>query len=211
MSALEEWVRSLGFSTYRTYSIGMESLVRKKKSWPRQGMQFCTQELKIKPTIEWLKEHDPNCESVFVVGVRRCESKNRNYFPMFSSFDDGRSRWAPLVNYNDDARNMLLMRAGIDPLPHRSDECWTCINANRNDILRLSKDEQTIDKIANIESSMGSTAKGAPRTMYRPYRHQGAVGIREIVEWAKSPNGQYTFDLDDGNGTSGCEAGWCRS
>src|SRR5208337_1393613 len=46
----ERWARALGFATWRTSSVGMKQLVQDRKGWPRQGMQFCTAELKMKPT-----------------------------------------------------------------------------------------------------------------------------------------------------------------
>jgi 3'-phosphoadenosine 5'-phosphosulfate sulfotransferase (PAPS reductase)/FAD synthetase len=204
---LEHWAHSLGFETARTKSIGLEALVRKKKGWPRQGIQFCTQELKILPTIEWWQENDTHNTSTSVIGVRRVESANRANFPEFSVDSQGWQTWAPLVSYTDAQRDELLLRVGVEPLPHRSMECFPCINSNRADLLMLAEDPNRIEQIDAIEKDMGFTSKGAPRTMFRPYRYMGATGINEIVRWAKSPRGK--FDLDDGNGISGCEAGWC--
>ncbi len=84
VSEMETWVQSLGFTTHRTASIGMEALVRHKKSWPRQGIQFCTQELKIAPSVAWFERADPQCASVLLIGIRREESANRSSFPEFS-------------------------------------------------------------------------------------------------------------------------------
>ena len=202
--ALEAWVMTLGFTPLRTQSMGLEALARQKKAWPRQGLQFCTQHLKIEPTTKLLQRIDPERKSTSVIGVRRAESRNRANFPEWSE-QDGRKCWAPLVDYTDEMRDVLLRRTGLEPLPHRSDECFPCINSNRADLRRLS--ETAIDKIEAIETSMGHTAKGSPRTMFRPYRYQGATGIREIVRWARSERGE--FNLDDGEGGAGCEAGWC--
>lgn len=203
----EEWARSLGFSTARTFSEGLEGLVRRKKGWPRQGIQFCTAELKMAPTQRWLDENDPFRLATSLIGVRRCESANRASFPERQIDRDGVEVWAPLVDYSDDDRDALLARAGLEPLPHRSMECFPCINSNRRDLRELAQDEPRITEIEAIEKSLGVTAKGQPRTMFRPYRYQGATGIREIVRWAQSERGQ--FNLDDGNGNPGCEAGWC--
>jgi 3'-phosphoadenosine 5'-phosphosulfate sulfotransferase (PAPS reductase)/FAD synthetase len=214
VARLEDWVRSLSFEPYRTKSEGLEALVRRKKSWPRQGIQFCTAELKMAPTAAWLDEHDPQRSAVIMIGVRRSESANRSKFPEHSVDRDGVKIWAPLVDHDDGARNALLERAGVEPMASRSMECFPCINSNRADILALSQDEARIAEIEAIETSLGFTSKGKPRTMFRPYRYMGATGIREIVSWAKSPRGKFgdpqgEFDLDDGNGSSGCEAGWC--
>jgi 3'-phosphoadenosine 5'-phosphosulfate sulfotransferase (PAPS reductase)/FAD synthetase len=201
----EDWVRRLGFTPHRTQSEGFQNLVRRKKSFPRQGIQFCTQELKLKPTFAWHEKHDPYYMAVSVIGVRREESANRAAFPEFSVSLEGGTIWAPLVNFTTAERNELLEKAGVEPLPHRSEECYPCINANRADLLGLSEDR--IAEIEVFEKEMGYTSLGKPRTMYRPYRYMGATGIREIVRWAKSPRGK--FDLDDGNGVPGCEAGYC--
>lgn len=205
----EALARACGFSPYRTISMGLEALVRKKKSWPRQGIQFCTQQLKMEPTEAWLDIHDPEKLSVSIIGVRREESSNRANHPEWSVGLDGRKVWAPLCAMLETERDHYIHRAGFDVLPHRSKECFPCINSNRADILDLANHPGRIDKINDIEISMGFTSKGAPRTMFRPYRYMGATGINEIVRWAKAGRGK--FNLDDGNGSSGCESGWCGS
>lgn len=205
---LESWVRSLGFHPHRTSSIGLEALVRRRKGWPRQGMQFCTYELKIKPTLDWLAQHDPCGLSISIVGVRREESRARANFPRFQWEDPnngGRTLWAPLNEATEAERDELLARAGVEPLPHRSRECDPCINSNREDLRRVPTDR--VDRIEFIETDLGLTSKGKPRTMFRPARKMGATGIREIIRWANSEPGK--FSLDDGNGSPGCEAGWC--
>lgn len=217
----ERWVESLGFENSRTKSIGMEALVKKKKGWPRQGMQFCTYELKILPTATWMQEKDPRKLAICLVGVRREESANRANFPELEKASEnygGRDVWAPLVDYTETDRDELLGRAGITPLPTRSMECFPCINSNRTDLRELAKDATRIEEIAKIEDDMGFTANGKPRTMFRPYRHMGATGIREIVKWAVADRGAYTptgehdqgeEDLDDGTGGGGCNNAWC--
>lgn len=205
---MEAWVRSLGFEAARTKSIGLEALVRAKKGWPRQGLQFCTQELKLLPGRTWLDEHDPDREAVVMIGKRREESRNRAQEPEWVEPNerDPRRVWQPLVAMREPERNALLTRAGIEPLPYRSQECYPCINSNRADLRLLAKDEARVSQIETIEASMGHTSKGSPRTMFRPYRYMGATGIREIVRWAASERGE--FDPDDGTG-GGCDSGLC--
>lgn len=209
VTGLETWVRANGFTPYRTKSIGLEQLVHDKKGWPRQGIQFCTAELKIKPTLAWLDQHDPELQAWCLVGVRRAESANRAQFPQFthkSPNHGGRSVFAPIVKYLDADRDKLLRQAGVNPLPHRSMECFPCINSNRRDLQELAQDEERIAKIERIEAEMGITSKGKPRTMFRPYRYMGATGIREIVRWSTAKHGQ--FNPDDGGGDD-CTSGYC--
>lgn len=208
VAKMEAWARSLGFTPVQTKSIGMEQLVMQRKAWPRQGMQFCTTELKMVPALEWLEANDPLGLAVCMVGVRREESKERASFPSYlvmSANHGDRALRAPLADYTEDDRDALLARAGIEPLPHRSKECSPCVNANRSDLLTL--DEDRVDHVEGIEQRMGTTRKGKPRTMFRPYRHMGATGIRQIIKWAKSARGK--FSLDDGNGQAGCDSGMC--
>ena len=78
---MEAWARSLGYQTARTRSIGMEKLVRDHRGWPRQGMQFCTEDLKISPTIAWLAERDPWFTAICANGKRRAEGVLRSKTP----------------------------------------------------------------------------------------------------------------------------------
>ena len=202
----EEYAREHGFKTVRTESIGLLELVKQRKGWPRQGLQFCTTELKIEPARQWLNEHDPDKEATCLVGVRRCESANRSDFPEFVEESDkhgGREVWAPLVRHTDEKRDELLARAGFGVLPHRSMECYPCINSNRTDLRELAKDPARIELIDITEQEMGFTSNGKLRTMFRPYRHMKAVGIKEVIKWAESDRGKYEAPLI-------CESqGWC--
>lgn len=202
----EAFARSCGFTVARTMSKGLEKLVRDKKGWPRQGIQFCTVELKIVPAIAWLEDNDPERRAVCLVGVRREESANRSSFPMFQ-FDSknhgGRLVFAPMVDHTEEQRNALIACAGFDVLPHRSMECAPCINSNKSDLRSLTEDE--IAKVERIESDLGVTSKGKPRTMFRPYRHMGATGIREIIKWAHTGRGEY----DPTEGAGNCDTGFC--
>lgn len=205
---LEEWARARGITPVQTKSIGLARLVHERKGWPRQGMQFCTYELKIKPAMAWLEENDDLGLATCLVGVRREESANRASFPerCVDPNYGGRVRWAPLVSFSTEQRNQLLARAGVEPLPHRSDECFPCINSNRADLRRLAQDGERVEAIAKLEERLGVTSKGAPRTMFRPYRYMGATGIKEVVRWSLSERGK--FNLDDGTGHD-CDSGYC--
>lgn len=202
----EQWAQSIGFKPLRTKSIGLAELVKLKKGWPRQGMQFCTEQLKIAPTNRLLDELDPQLKSIGVIGIRREESENRKTFPLWHYLAD-RLVWAPLVDTKEEARNALILRAGFEVLPHRSKECFPCINANRQDLRMLADEPERVDYIDGLERELGINSKGNLRTMYRPYRYMGATGIREIVRWAQSERGEFT--LDDGTGGGNCDSGMC--
>lgn len=227
VATMEVWARGLGFGTARTSSIGFRGLAFEKQAFPSQMYQWCSYRLKIEPGERWLQENDPECRAICLVGVRREESQDRAAFPRFnlnSHSHGGRAMVAPMADWTVEIRDEFIRRAGVEPLPHRSMECSPCINSNRPDLQALQ--EPDICKAESIEQELtdrfGLTKKGKPRTLFRPYRHMGAVGVREVVRWANSPYGKYQppeGDVDfetiiggdpiDDLGAVGCEAGWC--
>lgn len=207
------WVESLGFTFVHIPSRGMVDLIHWKKAWPRNGIQFCTLHLKIIPAREWLARHDPEGEATCMVGVRRAESRARRVWPEWQEESDnhgGRSLWAPLVTYSDEERDELLAAAGWAPLPHRSMECYPCINSSRMDLRQLTPER--VSYIEALEQGMGHTSNGHLRTMFRPKKFMGAVGIREVHRWAEAERGQYRrLKLAEpalGPG-GGCDSGMC--
>lgn len=216
---MEFWVHSLGFWTSRTTSIGFVELARQKKGFPTQRFQWCSYILKIEPAQRWLSDHDPARRAVCMVGVRQEESQDRASFPLYlvkSENHGGRLMLAPLAQVTEADRDSLLSRAGVEPLPHRSMECSPCINSNKSDLRALT--EESVSAVERLETEMGFTSKGKPRTLFRPHRHMGAVGIREVIRWANSPRGGYepppgtTWEPDDGlpdENLMGCDHGHC--
>lgn len=184
VAAMEEWARGLGFRAERVNSIGFKALAREKSGFPTQRFQWCSYRLKIEPGQRWLKENDPDRRAVCLVGVRREESQERALFPDWiakSGNHGDRMMLAPFAQATAAERNGYLVRAGVEPLPHRSREC-KCINSNKADLRRFT--EADIADIEALEAEIG-------RTMYRPHRHMGAKGVREVVKWAHSDRGKY--------------------
>lgn len=217
---MEAWARSLGYQTARTSSEGMEALVHRKKAWPRQGMQFCTEALKIKPTLDWLAANDPDRVGICANGKRAAESTVRSQTVEWietSLSHGGRRLWQPLHAHSEAERDALIIRAGHAVLPHKSRECRLCVNTGREGLRAAT--EPDIAWVERVEGDLGHTASGKPRTMFRPARKMGATGIREVVAWAKADRGKYDPNqpdlLDDGTGPSetatGCDAGFCSS
>lgn len=219
VNRLERWVHRLGFSSSRTTSIGFRELARRKKGFPTQRYQWCSYILKIEPAMRWLSENDPEGRAVCLVGVRRAESQGRASFPEYilrSGNHGNRVMVAPLAQYSDEDRDALLVRAGVEPLPHRSLECSPCINSNRADLRALSEESvrEAEQLEADINAEFGLTRNGKPRTLFRPHRHGGAVGVREVVKWAHSERGKYrpSSGADDelaDEDLGGCDTGFC--
>lgn len=220
VARLELWAQARGFRTDRTVSIGMEQLVYDHRGWPRQGMQFCTEDLKIGPTIDWLDVKDPEGLALCVNGKRKEESLQRTATVEFvgsSPLHGGRALWQPLHAHDRAMRDDLIRRAGEEVLPFKSQECMLCINTGREGLRRAP--EVALAWVERVEANAGHTHGGKPRTMFRPARKMGATGIREVREWALAPRGKYRKGepertLDDGTGPngeeSGCTRGFCE-
>jgi hypothetical protein len=220
VARMERWAHSLGYQTDRTVSIGMEALVHHKKAWPRQGMQFCTEALKLGPTLKWLAERDPEKALICVNGKRAAESQERSDTVEWveeSPLHGGRLVWQPLYAHTAEMRDALILRAGHAVLPHKSRECMLCVNTGRKGL--LAAPEVAVAWVERVEHDLGYTSNGKPRTMFRPARKMGATGIREVVDWAKSARGKYNSAqldlLDDGDGPNasqtGCDGGLCET
>jgi 3'-phosphoadenosine 5'-phosphosulfate sulfotransferase (PAPS reductase)/FAD synthetase len=203
-----EWARSLGFQTVEIPSMGMEALVAMKQAWPRGGggkFQFCTEHLKETPALFWLAENDPDGEAVCLVGIRREESANRSTFPEWTEESEkhgGRALYAPLVRHTEPMRDALIVKTPLPILPHRSKECYPCVNARKGELAAM--DEPAIHKIDLIEVRAGINSKGNARVMFSPKRHNGAIGIRAVVEDARHGH----TDMFE---PAGCDGGWCGS
>ena len=203
----------LGIRFNETKSEGMISLVKRKKGWPMPAskMQFCTGELKEKPSLEFYKGVDPNRNTIIVTGRRREESQNRASLAMWqheSSKHGGRDVYNPLVSHNENDRDVLIKRFGMDVLRHSSMECYPCVCANKTDLGSMAKDDPRIKLIETVEIEMGHTRNEKPRTMFRPYRVGGGVGIRQAIEWGHGPRGYKSTEIPPdyvytGNDTDG--------
>lgn len=203
----------MGFLTAQTKSIGMEELVHRHNAWPNSFMKFCTEELKIDPTLSWLNANDPEGKAELICGVRREESHKRRLWPEYEESSPknlGRPFWSPMVEVKEKERNALIERAGWQVLPHRSREC-RCVLANSQDIKRWS--EQDILDIEKVEASLKvlkvlrgqGGEEDENQYMFRPSSKKGRPqGIRAVVEWAKSVDTK-----TEPHESSGCDSGFC--
>ena len=179
-----------GIKTHIVKSIGMEDLVRMKKGFPGNAQQFCTAHLKGVPFLQWIDEEDKDYKAIVMVGKRRVESEARKDTPEYiydSEYHGGRTLWHPLYLHTDAQRNELINRAGFEPLPHRSLECNPCVNANRQDFLRLTAGE--IERVNDLEVEIG-------KPMFRPKRFS-ALGIHGVIQWAKNGRDRGDFSEED--------------
>lgn len=199
---MEGWVRGIGFDVVHLKSaMGFEELITKKKGFPTNGLQWCSGILKGLPFLTWIDDVDTENTSVVMIGKRREESVERADTPEFvdsSIYHGGRKVWHPLYLHTEAMRNELILRAGHSVLPHRSKECSPCVNANKDDLRQLT--EESIQRVEDLEGVTG-------KTMFRPKKHGGAKGIRQVIAWAYSDRGRY--DNRQGTMFNQCSSGYC--
>ena len=160
-----------------------QELTEFKKGFPNQRYQWCSAFLKGVPFLKWIEENDPKGNAWVLIGKWSGESRTRKYIPSFisvSQYHGNRFIWHPLTYLGLQERNRLINASGFDILSHRSLECSPCVNANAIDFLQLN--EQDIIKTEALEKIIG-------KNMFRPKRHNGAEGIRQVIEWAKNSKG----------------------
>lgn len=196
----EQFAKDCGFNVLRLQSMGMAELVRMKKGWPGNGQQFCTMHLKGVPFLQWVDEFDPERKATILIGKRRVESRARAQTPEYidqSEYHGDRRVWHPLFKHTDSERDELVRRSGLELLPHRSQECSPCVNANRGDFMLLTKEQ--IEHVNELEVEIG-------KPMFRPKRF-GALGIYGVMVWAKHGRKRGLCDVleDEGCGAPfGC-------
>lgn len=182
----EDYSQSLGFETIRIKpSLMFADLMMLKQGFPNQRYQWCSGFLKGLPFLDLLCERDPKCKATIHIGKRRDESKERANTPKRiprSAYHGDRKLVHMLYKHSIEERDALIRRAGFEPLPHRSRECDPCVNSNAGDFRRLHQAD--IDKTEALEHRVG-------KTMFRPKRHNGAIGIKEVVKWAGYGKGKY--------------------
>ena len=201
VSECENWVREIGFIHIRVKSMGMEELVLMKKGFPANQYQFCTAHLKGIPFLTWIDEIDPQRRAMVMVGKRRAESRARAETPMYvyaSEPHGERLLYHPLYMHTNEDRDALVRRAGFEILPHRSQECSPCVNANRADF-KLMTTEQ-IERVCALEVELG-------KPMFRPKRF-GAIGIHGVIAWANHGRKRMQLEPDELIAGSGCDGNY---
>lgn len=190
---------------------GMVDLIIKKGMFPSgDGKRFCTQELKIKPAIEYFNGLD--CEAVNCVGIRAAESQERAKMPEWEYSDALDCEvWRPLMHWTEADVIEMHHRHNLSPWPMylrgaSRCGCWPCINANKEDLKFLAReDPERISLIREIEKELGDKAQARDANNTRPtfFRAMGAlrsegqkrVPIDDVIKWAMTSRGGSQFEM----------------
>jgi 3'-phosphoadenosine 5'-phosphosulfate sulfotransferase (PAPS reductase)/FAD synthetase len=192
-------------------------LALKKKRFPSRVAQFCTTELKIKPTKEWMAQQWAlGHELVILNGKRLGESAERKRAMKDQparGFSDywGCEEWMPLRDWSleDVFAIHRKYEVPLNPLyamgAHRVG-CWPCINCGKIEIRLVAKHRpEKIEAIAAVEKRFedeqgristffhGKTATKQYRTKSYTRKKDGTkwpvAPIHEIVKWAHTTRG----------------------
>ena len=219
-------------------SEGFYNLAKRKKRFPSTKARFCTTELKLEPSKQFMETLEGTVLSVS--GVRRDESKERADAPEFSNgFDSyhGFPTWRPLVEWTLEDVFLIHKRYNfpLNPLYYLGFSrvgCLPCIMSRKKEIRLIGKlMPERIDFLEEQETTFEGRssfhsffARNAVPERYRTYEIETLTGekikigtIRDVVEWSKTTDNKrtsnYDFhfeDYEDAFEESSCMAGVCE-
>jgi 3'-phosphoadenosine 5'-phosphosulfate sulfotransferase (PAPS reductase)/FAD synthetase len=167
--------------------------------FPSKMAQFCTESLKIKPTLRWVKEHlGPEEEYCRYAGVRRDESKKRRDTP-FEAWDDlfDCKVYHPLADWTKQMcfDYVLQYQEPVNHLYTLGFErvgCAPCVNSRKEDIRNWAdRFPPMIDKVRAWEEETG-------KTFFPPMIPRGEHAynwVDEVVAWSRTDRGGYQFNI----------------
>ncbi|WP_294966857.1 phosphoadenosine phosphosulfate reductase family protein [Sulfurimonas sp.] len=145
----------------RLESEGMEALSIRKKCMPNSVMRFCTENLKVKPALEFYKTIKD--DFINIVGVRREESKKRANTESFTISQDGIKTLFPVAYWTTQRVFDYHKEHNIEvnPLYKRGFSrvgCYPCIYARKHELQNMEPKYKT--RLRNLEKKIGEiTAK----------------------------------------------------
>lgn len=192
---------------------GMRTRIRHRAGFPGRMQRWCTRELKIEPLREY---HDrlieaSGMDTVSVMGVRADESESRAKMTEWEDEQEGSRSWGgyiwrPLLRWTIQDVLEMHNRHGVrvNPLYQRGHSrvgCFPCIFATKEEIALIAQhDPAVIDEIRELEAEMLALRRARNEERPGRYKHiddaqffqtrsKGAVGIDQVVTWARTDHG----------------------
>ena len=187
-----------------------------KGRFPSRKAQFCTEQLKTLPLVEYQMGfiERGECEAVWSwQGVRIDESQSRRarlecpVHPSFSKFFEvqggGLYTYRPILRWKAEDCFEAHRVAGLEPNPLYKQGmnrvgCMPCINAGKDEILEISKRfPNHIDRIAYWEKCVSMASRRQASSFFPnpdDISHLDRRGIRKMVEWSKTQRGGQNLD-----------------
>ena len=208
-----ELQRVLGPITWIKGPRTMEDLIRHKGMFPGRRIRFCTQQLKVFPMANYLRERINAGEDVVnAVGIRAAESVARSQLSEWEWQDAFEAEvWRPLLRWTEQEVIAIHHRHGLRPNPlyllgATRVGCWPCIFARKSEIrLVADTDPARIVRLRVLEDEVGVAARAraarngrelsnSPTWFQNPVSRPGPDGHRDgscwpidrVVDWSRS-------------------------
>ena len=209
---------------------GMAGRTQRGAGFPARKQRWCTRELKIEPLRAYHDRvtEETGVETVSAMGIRAEESEARAEMAVFEDECEGPRSWGgylwrPLLAWTIADVIAIHHRHGVpmNPLYHAGFDrvgCYPCIYSRKNEIALIAqRSPGRIDEIEAMEREL--TTLRAIRNADEPgrYRHEratffqtvdrdtdGAMGIRQIVTWARTTHGGRQLPLLAEPPSGGC-------
>lgn len=178
-----------------------------KGMFPKRTVQFCTEELKVKPIVDYqidLIDRYGDVESW--QGVRADESPKRALLPEREDRGGGLTIYRPILRWNVEQVFEQHRKHGIKPNPLYKKGmsrvgCMPCINAGKNEILEISKRfPEVFERIAKWEAIVSGAGRSGYGATFFPYVGEAKDAMEKgsitaIVEWSKTQRGGRKLDM----------------
>lgn len=208
-----ELQRELGPITWIKGPRTMEDLIRHKGMFPGRRIRFCTQQLKVFPMANYLRERINAGEDVVnAVGIRAAESVARSQLAEWEFQDTFDAEvWRPLLRWTEQDVIEIHHRHGLRPNPlyllgATRVGCWPCIFSRKSEIrLVADTDPSRIVRLRVLEDEVAVAARAraardgrelpnSPTWFQNPVSRPGPDGHRDgscwpidrVVEWSRS-------------------------
>lgn len=176
-----------------------------KGRFPSRKAQFCTQELKTGPLIDFQYSFVKDGFKVWSwQGIRRDESQQRKFAKRVEYTTDGLYCYRPIVDWTAQQTVDFVVSRGIKLNPLYSlgmsrVGCMPCINSAKFEITEIAnRFPEHVERIAEWEGMVAIAAKRHAASFFPdPNRdaHLDKRGIRKVVEWASTSRGGVQFQL----------------
>lgn len=176
-----------------------------KGRFPSRRAQFCTQELKTLPLVEYqMALIDQGYGVISWQGIRRDESTKRKDSKLFQRVGTGLWIFRPIILWtaqqtidyclSKGVRVNLLYAEGFDRVG-----CMPCINCGKTEISNIAlRRPDEINRLDEWERLVALASKRGATTFFpNPHRDDdlGKKGIYEMVRWASTTHGGKQLNL----------------
>jgi 3'-phosphoadenosine 5'-phosphosulfate sulfotransferase (PAPS reductase)/FAD synthetase len=177
-----------------------------KGRFPSRKAQFCTQELKTIPLVDFQIGLIDQGHIVWSwQGIRADESEHRRYLPQHEEVGGGLWIERPILKWPAEATFEAMVAYGIKPNPLYSlgmnrVGCMPCINCSKGELSEIARRwPDVIDRVETWEQCVAQASKRGASSFFSAPEDGRADkqgrNIRERVIWAMTSHGGEQFDL----------------